>query len=201
MNQKPKLIVIAGPNGSGKTTITNQILKHEWIEGCIYINPDNIAQEMFGDWNNSESVLKAAKYSTKLRDECIQNRESLIFETVLSSQEKIDFLIMAKASGYFIRLFFIGTNNPTINASRVTKRVLEKGHDVPIQKIISRYFKSIANCTIVNPIIDRLYVYDNSVDDQDANLLFRSSLGTLTKQYMAINDWALPIFDSLNKIN
>ena len=42
---RPKLIVIAGPNGSGKTSVTSQILKHEWVEGCIYINPDNIAQE------------------------------------------------------------------------------------------------------------------------------------------------------------
>lgn len=58
---KPKLIVIAGPNGSGKTSVTSQILKHEWVEGCIYINPDNIAQEQFGDWNSPEAVLKAAQ--------------------------------------------------------------------------------------------------------------------------------------------
>ncbi len=151
MKQQPKLIIIAGPNGSGKTTITNQILKHHWIEGCVYINPDNIAKEKFGDWNDSESVLKAAKFSTEWRDNCIAKKESLIFETVLSSQEKIDFLIKAKEAGYFSRLFFIGTNDPTINASRVTKRVLENGHDVPIQKIISRYYKSIANCCVVTP--------------------------------------------------
>ncbi len=39
---KPLLIIIAGPNGTGKTSITNKILKHEWIENCTYINPDNI---------------------------------------------------------------------------------------------------------------------------------------------------------------
>ena len=48
---KPKLIIIAGPNGSGKTSLTSQILKHEWIENCIYINPDNIAEEKFDGWN------------------------------------------------------------------------------------------------------------------------------------------------------
>ena len=57
---KPTLIVIAGPNGSGKTAITTQILKHEWIKGCVYINPDQIAQDEFGDWNNIENVFKAA---------------------------------------------------------------------------------------------------------------------------------------------
>jgi predicted ABC-type ATPase len=197
MLQKPKLIVIAGPNGSGKTTITNQILKHEWIKGCTYINPDIIANEQFGDWNNVESVLNAVKYASNLRDKCIDDKQSLIFETVFSSQEKIDFLIKAKEAGFFIRLFFIGTDGPIINASRVAKRVLEKGHDVPIQKIISRYFKSIANCVIINSIVDRLYIYDNSIDGNDANLLFRASNGKFTKKYFNINDWAKPIYDSL----
>ena len=61
--KKPILFVISGPNGFGKTSITSKILKHEWIENCIYINPDNIANEVFGDWNSIDSVLKAAKYS------------------------------------------------------------------------------------------------------------------------------------------
>lgn len=58
---KPKLIIIAGPNGSGKTSVTWEILEHQWIEGCIYINPDNIARDDFGDWNSPDAVLKAAK--------------------------------------------------------------------------------------------------------------------------------------------
>ena len=56
---KPVLIVIAGPNGSGKTTITSKILHHEWLEQAVYINPDFIAQEKFGDWNSDDSVLTA----------------------------------------------------------------------------------------------------------------------------------------------
>ena len=59
-NKSPELIIIAGPNGSGKTTITTQFLHHEWSEGILYINPDIIAQEKFGDWNSTESILKAA---------------------------------------------------------------------------------------------------------------------------------------------
>ena len=54
---KPVLIVIAGPNGSGKTTITSRVLQHDWLEDSLYINPDNVAQHMFGDWNNQEAVL------------------------------------------------------------------------------------------------------------------------------------------------
>ncbi len=88
---KPKLIVIAGPNGSGKTSITTQILRHEWVEGCVYINPDNIAQEQFGDWNSPDAVLKAAQFATELRENCLKNNESFIFETVFSTNDKIDF--------------------------------------------------------------------------------------------------------------
>ncbi len=84
-NHKPVLIVIAGPNGSGKTTITSKILKHEWLENALYINPDQVAQDRFGDWNSPEAVLQAAQFCEEQREECLQNQQSLIFETVLSS--------------------------------------------------------------------------------------------------------------------
>lgn len=49
VEDRPKLILIACPDGSGKTSVTSKILKHHWIDGCIYINPDNIAKDVFGD--------------------------------------------------------------------------------------------------------------------------------------------------------
>lgn len=85
---------------------------------------------------------------------------------------------------FFIRLFFIATSHPSINASRVTARVMEGGHDVPIKKIISRYYKSINNCEIIASVVDRLYVYDNSIDGKDAMPLFRLSNGVLDKMYV-----------------
>ena len=198
-NHKPVLIVIAGPNGSGKTSITNQVLKHEWLRDCVYINPDQIAQDEFGDWNNSENVFKAAKLAEERRLNCISKKESLIFETVFSASDKIDFLAYAKKNSYFIRLFFVGTNHPSINANRITHRVLEGGHDVPISKIISRYTKSISNCCVISKFVDRLYVYDNSEEYKEAKLLFRSSDGILEKQYNTVNNWAMPILNSIRK--
>ncbi|MBD5362499.1 MAG: AAA family ATPase [Bacteroides sp.] len=190
-DHKPELIIIAGPNGSGKTSITQKFLHHEWAEGTMYINPDQIAKDLFGDWNNSESVLKAATYCSDLREQCLMEKKSFVFETVFSAQDKIDFVIRAKQAGFFIRIFFISTSNPAINASRIAKRVMKGGHDVPIAKIISRYNKSIQNCKIVAPIIDRLYVYDNSIDDEDTRPLFRLTDGALTKQYSDdIPEWA-----------
>ncbi len=197
--RKPTLIVVCGPNGAGKTSITHKILNHKWIENSIYINPDEIANNLFGDWNSLESIIKAANYAKELREKCIAKGESFIFETVLSAEDKIDFLYMAKQKGYFIRVFFVGTESPTINAARIVQRVMSGGHDVPIIKIISRYSKSIANCSVISKFVDRLYVYDNSLDFKEPSLLFRASDGKLTKEYHKIKEWADPIFNEVNK--
>ena len=191
---KPVLIIIAGPNGSGKTTITSRILRHEWLEGAIYVNPDQVAQERFGDWNSDKAVKQAAQYCEEQREHCLRDGQSLIFETVLSSEGKVDFIRRAREAGYFIRLFFVATSHPTINAARIAQRVMEGGHDVPIAKVISRYYKSILNCKRCISLADRVYVYDNSIDDADARLLFRMTDGQLFKQYTDdIPEWATTI--------
>ena len=191
---RPVLIVIAGPNGSVKTSVTSKILHHEWLEDSEYINPDNVARDIFGNWNNRDAVLNAANYCNDWRERCLAEHKSHIFETVMSAPDKVDYIIRAKEAGFFIRLFFVSTVSPTINAKRVAQRVLDGGHDVPIPKIISRYDKSIANCKIVSEVVDRLYVYDNSIEDAEARLLFRLNNGDLTKQYIDdLPDWALTI--------
>lgn len=191
---RPILIVIAGPNGSGKTSVTSRLLKHEWVEDSLYINPDVIAKEIFGDWNSPDAVVKAANYCAELREVCLKERRSLIFETVMSANDKLDFILRAKEAGYFIRVFFIATSSPTINAARIAGRVMKGGHDVPISKIISRYRKSIANCRAIASVIDRLYVYDNSVDGQEARLQFRLVNGIMGKMYVTdVPRWAQAI--------
>lgn len=180
---KPILIVIAGPNGSGKTTITSKILHHEWMEDAVYVNPDIVAQERFGDWNSADAIMQSVRYCERQREECLAQRKSLIFETVLSASDKLDFIRRARQAGYFIRLFFVATESPAINAARIANRVMEGGHDVPITKIISRYHKSIANCAVLSHFVDRTYVYDNSVDGQEARLLYRLVDGEVFKTY------------------
>jgi predicted ABC-type ATPase len=196
--RKPVLIVIAGPNGSGKTSTTRLVIKHEWAEQCVYINPDEIAQTKFGDWNDPNAVRKSVKYCEEWREQLLREHTDFIFETVLSSDGKVDFLKRAKEEGYFIRVFFICTSTPAINASRIAKRVMEGGHDVPIHKIISRYQKAIVNAGQIAQFVDRLYVYDNSIDNQDAHLIFRSIDGKLAKQYAdSIPGWAETIKSKL----
>lgn len=195
---KPILIVIAGPNGSGKTSVTSKILKHEWMENALYINPDIIAQEIFGDWNSPEAIMSSIKYCENLREECLEKKQSLIFETVLSRYDKVDYIKRAIENGFFVRLFFICTTSPNINASRITDRVMKGGHDVPIPKIISRYYESIKNSCELTKIVDRAYFYDNSIDNKDAKLLFRLSEGKLAKQYTeSIPEWAGIILNTI----
>lgn len=190
-NLRPELIIIAGPNGSGKTSITKRFLHHEWAEGTIYINPDEVANNIFGDWNSHEAVLKAANYCAEWRNKCLNEKKSFVFETVMSAIDKVDFIAEAKKKGFFIRLFFISTTTPSINASRIANRVMNGGHDVPITKIISRYYKSIENCKAVSSIVDRLYVYDNSVDGEDAKIQFRLINGKIGKMYVSnVPEWA-----------
>lgn len=101
------------------------------MEDSVYINPDIIAQEQFGDWNSKEAVMQSVKYCEELREKCLVERKSLIFETVLSIEDKIDYICRAIEAGFFIRLFFVYTASPTINAARIANRVMEGGHDVP----------------------------------------------------------------------
>lgn len=89
---KPRLIIVAGPNGAGKTSITEQLLKHEWMTGCVYVNPDLIARDQFGDWNSPSLVLKAAQQAAEIREECLCQSKSLAFETVLSAPDKVEIL-------------------------------------------------------------------------------------------------------------
>lgn len=180
---RPVLIIIAGPNGSGKTTITTHILHHEWLENSVYINPDQVAQDRFGDWNSAEAVRQAAEYCADWRERCLTERQSMIFETVFSADDKLDFIHRAKQAGFFIRLFFVCTESPMINAARIAGRVMKGGHDVPIAKIISRYQKSIINCKIATCIADRVYLYDNSIDNHEARILFRFADGKIIKRY------------------
>lgn len=186
---KPVLLVVAGPNGAGKTTVTARLRAERWSEGVEYLNPDEIARDRFGDWNSPDAILKAAEWTKQRREVLLAQGVGIAFETVLSTDEKIDFLARAKAAGYFIRVFFIATSDPRINAARVADRVLGGGHAVPIDKILSRHVRAIGNLGAAIALADRVYVYDNSIDAVEARLCARTQDGLLRKIYGALPQW------------
>ncbi len=196
---KHVLLVIAGPNGAGKTTVTSRLREERWSEGVEYLNPDEVARDRFGDWNSPEAVLNAARWTEARREELLALGKGIAFETVFSTQSKVEFLARAKDAGYFLRVFFIGTNDPRINASRVAGRVMEGGHVVPIEKILSRYVRSMANLSAAIRLSDRVYMYDNSVDDAEARLCARTQDGLLRKIYGPLPEWVADAVQALER--
>lgn len=133
-NKKPMVLVLAGPNGSGKSTITTFFEKVG-----RYTNADDMVAAT--GMNNMDAALLA----DKLRYESIEKKEDFTFETVLSSNYKLDILRKAKEEGYFIKCVFVLTADPQINVARIESRVASGGHDVERSKVIDRYYKSIDN--------------------------------------------------------
>ena len=194
MKKKPVMCIVAGPNGSGKTTTTEQLLKNEWGADSLYINPDNIAKDIYGDWNSAEAVLKAAQEATEQRYECLKNGTDFVFETVFSSTEKLDFVQKAKDAGFFIRIFYVCTESPLININRIAQRYLNGGHEVPISKTISRYYSSLENISKAINIADRVYMYDNSIENAAPRLILRTVDGIIAKQYTdTLPEWVRAI--------
>lgn len=149
--RKPMILVIAGPNGSGKSTYT----RYFEIVG-EYTNADDIVAKTGMD------NVEAARLVDRKRYEAIAKKEDFTFETVLSSEYKLDILRKAKAEGYFIKCIFVLTVDPSVNVARVQTRVAQGGHDVDEGKIISRYNKSLKNIKELLKICDIIHVYDNT---------------------------------------
>ena len=71
------------------------------------------------------------------------------------------------------------------------RRYLNGGHEVPISKVISRYYKSLDNASQAIQFVDRAYIYDNSLEDHIPQLLFRTVDGAIVKRYVTkLPDWA-----------
>lgn len=97
-----------------------------------------------------------------IRKKLLESRKSFTFETVMSSYDKIELLKLSKKLGYRNYLYYIATSDPIINISRVKNRVTLQGHNVPENKIISRYYRSLDYLKDAVKLSDRAYVFDNS---------------------------------------
>jgi len=177
--------------------VTVKLRNEKWSDDVEYLNPDDVARERFGDWNSPQASLDAARWTSARREELLAARAGIAFETVFSTDDKLDFVARAKVSDYFVRVFFVGTSDPRINAARVANRVIHGGHTVPIDKIVSRYGKSLANLAPAIRVADRVYIYDNSAEDVDARLCARTIDGELRKIYGPLPRWVAAVVDPL----
>jgi len=102
-----------------------------------------------------------------LRQKMLAQKISFTFETVMSHRSKIEILMQAQATGYRTYLYFVATDDPTINISRVRNRVKLGGHDVPGDKIEARYYRSLDLLMEAIRHTHRAYIFDNSGESKD----------------------------------
>lgn len=150
-NKLPEIIVFAGPNGSGKSTIT-QFAKV--IEP--YINADEIKRA------TNCTDLEAAQKADELRNHLVDSKQGFTFETVLSTDRNLKLLKRAKEEGFFIRCVYVITASPDVNVLRVKVRHNNGGHDVPEEKVRSRYERCLTIIPELIDICDIFHLYDNT---------------------------------------
>ena len=153
-SSRPRILVFAGPNGSGKSTIARGMP----ICG-VYVNADDIKRA------SQHTDLEAAQEAEQIRQTLLKSHKDFTFETVLSTDRNLELLRQAKTQGYEIHAVFVLTNDPCVNVERVKSRVKTGGHDVPEEKIISRYGKSLRNLSKLVRVADHTRVVDNSGDE------------------------------------
>lgn len=158
---RPTLAVVAGPNGSGKTTLTRELVR---ASKGFHVNPDDLATEKAAAEGNTfeDQVAWAAEESRRLRDEHVQNKKSVSYETVMSHSSHLDVMRAAQSQNMDVRLIYVFTQSPDINVARVRERVASGGHDVPETKIRSRYLGSLGQLMEACSIATHTLVFDNS---------------------------------------
>lgn len=160
--EAPKVMIFAGPNGSGKTSLTRPYRDQHKIIG-EYINADDIAQKLVEAGRpRAEAEVEAFDEAERRRQACLSDRRSFTFETVFSHHSKVEFIREAKKRGYHVTLNFVTTENPAVNIARVEKRVREGGHFVAADKIVSRYYRAMANLPAASLLVDEAALFDNS---------------------------------------
>ncbi len=111
----------------------------------------------------------AADLAELIRQQLLENEISFTYETVMSHAGKIDFLQQALQKGFRVYLYYIATEDPQINISRVNVRIAQDGHAVAPDVIRNRYYKSLANLKAAVKQTNRAYIFDNS--QKQANLI------------------------------
>ena len=161
MSKLPKLYIIAGCNGAGKTTASFTILPE--VLGCKeFINADEIAKGL-SPFQPESVAVQAGRIMLARMDELLQKGETFAFETTLATKSYKQKIEWAQANGYEVTLLFFWLDSPNMAKKRVAQRVAEGGHSIPSETIERRYYNGIANLfAIYIDMVDICYIFDNS---------------------------------------
>jgi predicted ABC-type ATPase len=176
----PVLVAVAGPNGAGKTTFVETFL-HPL--GLPVVNPDAIARALFPD-SPEEAAYEAARAADAVRADLLDRGVSFCMETVFSDPKgaKLAFLEEARDHGYVVILIFIGLESSELSAARVMQRVESGGHDVPDEKISSRFPRVLENLRKAVAFVDHAFLFDNSSADEPYRFVAELRTGRIVRR-------------------
>jgi predicted ABC-type ATPase len=151
----PIAVAIAGPNGAGKSTFFES---HVAAAGLRFVNADLLANE------HGIDAYASASLADSIRRALVERGESFAFETVFSDPvgDKVAFLAETARRGYTVVLCYVGIAGSDQSIDRVAMRVLQGGHGVPIEKLRSRFSRTINNLRAAIVRLPHVLIYDNS---------------------------------------
>ena len=160
MNSK-NVYIIAGPNGSGKTTFAREFLP-EYAKCPHFVNADFIAQGL-SPFSQQFSSIKAGKLVLEQIKEFMRKNADFGFETTLSGKTFIKHFNSLKKKGYRLHLFFLWIPSSQLAIARIKDRVAEGGHHVPDVDVKRRFERSIVNFfNIYVPLLNSWMLFNNS---------------------------------------
>ena len=160
----PWFWIVAGPNGAGKSTLIEAgVVRRVTGTSLITLNADVRTKQILNAAPETpDANLRAAIEIDAEVTACIEAGADFLVETVLSSDKYLDDIARALTLGFQIGVIYAGLATPEDSARRVALRKALGGHDVPRDRILARWSRSIANLGRIAPDAHRLYVFDNT---------------------------------------
>ena len=153
------LYIIAGANGSGKTTFAKEFSEKQNLE---FINADEIAKELDKD-NLTKYKIKAGKIFFQTLKYNLTLEKSFVIETTLSGKYLVKYIEEAKELNFRVVLVYLFLEEPTTNIERIKNRVFNGGHYVPDEDVIRRFYRSKnLFCSVYKDIVSSWNIYYNS---------------------------------------
>lgn len=153
--------IIAGPNGSGKTTFAKLFLP-DYVNCPNFVNADLIAQGL-APFEPRAAAIKAGKLVLQQIHEYAKRGVDFAFETTLSGKSYVNLLTDLKEKGYALHLFFLWLPSAELAIARIKERVQEGGHYVPVEDVRRRFVRGVNNFfTLYEFLFDSWMLFDNS---------------------------------------
>ena len=158
---RKNVYILAGPNGSGKTTFAKLFLP-DYVKCPNFVNADLIAQGL-APFGPQAAAIKAGKLVLQQIHEYAERSVDFAFETTLSGKAYVNLLKELKAKGYALHLFFLWIPSPELAIARIKDRVAEGGHHVPAEDVRRRFGRGIRNFfKLYEPLLESWMLFDNS---------------------------------------